>query len=200
MKVLVTQSCLTLCDTMDCSPPGSSVHGILQARILEWVPFPSPVDLPDPGKEPGSCALQANSLQSEQPPGKPKALLSRSHSFLHMRNMWKKLMLKPLRFLIHGSGVGLGLCFCCCCLFCLSAPEWRVRVENISYMTGHLPISMPMCPLVLAFFLDILAPVASAILRPFLPGDSLFPQIFISLAPLVIQFLAPLSPPQRWLL
>ena len=34
---LVTQSCLTLCGTMDCSPPGSSVHGIYQARILEWV-------------------------------------------------------------------------------------------------------------------------------------------------------------------
>ena len=33
----VTQSCPTLCDPMDCSPPGSSVHGILQARILEWV-------------------------------------------------------------------------------------------------------------------------------------------------------------------
>ena len=32
-----SQSCLTLCDPMDCSPPGSSVHGILQARILEWV-------------------------------------------------------------------------------------------------------------------------------------------------------------------
>ena len=37
VKVLVTQSCLTLCDPMDCSPPGSSVYGILQARILEWV-------------------------------------------------------------------------------------------------------------------------------------------------------------------
>ena len=35
--MLVTQLCLTLCDHMDCSPPGSSVHGILQARILEWV-------------------------------------------------------------------------------------------------------------------------------------------------------------------
>ena len=33
----VSQSCLTLCDPVDCSPPGSSVHGILQARILEWV-------------------------------------------------------------------------------------------------------------------------------------------------------------------
>ena len=37
----VTQSCLTLCDSMSCSPPGSSVHGILQARILEWVAMPS---------------------------------------------------------------------------------------------------------------------------------------------------------------
>ena len=35
--VLITQSCLILCDPMDCSPPGSSVHGILQVRILEWV-------------------------------------------------------------------------------------------------------------------------------------------------------------------
>ena len=37
MKVLVTQSCPALCDAMDCSLPGSSVHGIFQARILEWV-------------------------------------------------------------------------------------------------------------------------------------------------------------------
>ena len=35
--MLVVQSCLTLCDTIDCFPPGSSVYGILQARILEWV-------------------------------------------------------------------------------------------------------------------------------------------------------------------
>ena len=38
--VLVAQSCLTLCNPMHCSPPGSSVHGILQARILEWVAIP----------------------------------------------------------------------------------------------------------------------------------------------------------------
>ena len=36
MEVLVAQSCLTLCDPMDCGLPGSPVHGILQARILEW--------------------------------------------------------------------------------------------------------------------------------------------------------------------
>ena len=53
----VAQSCPTLCDPMDCSLPGSSVHGIFQARVLEWVPFPFPGDLPDPGIEPGSATL-----------------------------------------------------------------------------------------------------------------------------------------------
>ena len=37
---LVTKPCLILCDPMDCSPPGSSVHGILQARILDWIAMP----------------------------------------------------------------------------------------------------------------------------------------------------------------
>ena len=45
---------------MDCSPPGSSVHGILQARILSELPFPSPEDLPDPGIELRFPALQAD--------------------------------------------------------------------------------------------------------------------------------------------
>ena len=40
VKVLVPQSCPTRCDSMDCSSPGFSVHGILQARILEWVAYP----------------------------------------------------------------------------------------------------------------------------------------------------------------
>ena len=44
---------------MDCSPPGSSVHGILQARILGWVAVPSPGDLPDPGIKPTSPASLA---------------------------------------------------------------------------------------------------------------------------------------------
>ena len=100
LKVKVTQLCLTLCDLMD-----YTVHGILQARILEWVafpfsrgssqprdrtqvshfaggfftswatreaqeywsgqPIPSPGELPDPGIEPGSLALQADSLPAE---------------------------------------------------------------------------------------------------------------------------------------
>ena len=42
----VTQSCPTLSDPMDCSPPGFSVHGIFQARVLEWgVPLPSPITI-----------------------------------------------------------------------------------------------------------------------------------------------------------
>ena len=45
------QSCPTLCHPMDCSSPGSSVHGIFEARILDWVPFPSPGDHPNPGTE-----------------------------------------------------------------------------------------------------------------------------------------------------
>ena len=46
------QSCPTLCDPMDCSPPGSSVHGTLQTRTLEWVAIPPPGDLSNPGIQP----------------------------------------------------------------------------------------------------------------------------------------------------
>ena len=67
--VLVTLI-LTVCDSMDCSPPESSVHGILQARILGWVGISFSRGSPDPGIEPGSAALQVSSLLSE-PPGKP---------------------------------------------------------------------------------------------------------------------------------
>ena len=59
-------SWVRLCDPVDCSSPSSSVHGILQARILEWVAISSSRDLPNPGIEPMSPAsplLQAGSLQ-----------------------------------------------------------------------------------------------------------------------------------------
>ena len=52
----VTQSCPTLSTPWNCSPPGSSVHGIFQAGILEWVAFPLPGDLRDLGIEPASPA------------------------------------------------------------------------------------------------------------------------------------------------
>ena len=65
-KVKVTQLCLTLCNPMDCNLPGSSIHGILQARILEWV-FPPPGHPANPGIEPGSPTLQEGSLPAELP-------------------------------------------------------------------------------------------------------------------------------------
>ena len=53
------QSCLTLCNPMDCNPPGSSVHGIFQARIWSGLPFPSPRDLPEAGIEPACLIFPA---------------------------------------------------------------------------------------------------------------------------------------------
>ena len=50
---------LTCCNPTDCSPPGSSVHGILQARILEWAACPPPGDLPDTGIELSSLTFPA---------------------------------------------------------------------------------------------------------------------------------------------
>ena len=70
-KSEITQSHLTLCDPMNSSLPGSCVHGIFQARVLEWVAFPSPGDLSHPGIKPGSPTLQADVLASE-PPGEPE--------------------------------------------------------------------------------------------------------------------------------
>ena len=72
VKMKVAQSCLTLCDPMDCTPPGSSVHGASPGKntgvgchaLLQG-------NLPNPGTEPTSPALLVDSLPSE-PPGKPK--------------------------------------------------------------------------------------------------------------------------------
>ena len=82
--MLVTQSCPTL-QPIDFSPPASSVHGILQARIPEKVP--SPGDFPNPGIEARSPELQADSLLSE-PPGKPQYStndVKRSENFMEFK-------------------------------------------------------------------------------------------------------------------
>ena len=65
----VIQSCPTLCDSIDYSPPGSSIHGIFQARVLEWVAISFSRDLLHPEIEPGSPALQTDALPSEPPCG-----------------------------------------------------------------------------------------------------------------------------------
>ena len=75
---LVTKSRLTLCDPMDCSPPGSSVHRISQARIiLEQVAISFSRDLPNTGIEPVYLAL-AGGFFTTEPPGKPFLPLMRT--------------------------------------------------------------------------------------------------------------------------
>ena len=68
VEVLVIESCPTL---MDCSPQGSSVRGISQARVLEWVAIPFSRDLPDSGIEPTSPVLAGRFFTTE-PLGKPE--------------------------------------------------------------------------------------------------------------------------------
>ena len=63
----VAQSCPTLCDPMDCSLPGSSVHGIFQARVLEWAAISFSRGSSQPRIEPRFPALQADTLLSEPP-------------------------------------------------------------------------------------------------------------------------------------
>ena len=92
VKVKVAQSCLTLCNPVD-----YTVHGILQARILEWVAFPSSRGSSQPRIEPRSPALQVDSLPAE-PPGKPKNTRVGSLSLLQRI------------FLIQGSNPGLPHC------------------------------------------------------------------------------------------
>ena len=95
--MLVTQPYPTLCDPVDCSPPGSSVHGILQARILEWVAISSSTDLPHPEIEPQPPILQADSLVLD-PPGIPIWSSSSASGFLSKenRNASLKVYLTPM--------------------------------------------------------------------------------------------------------
>ena len=80
MKELVAQLFQTLWDPVNCSLPGSAVHRILQARILEWFAIPSPENCPDPGIELRSPESQADSLPSE--PSVYLVSLSVIHYFL----------------------------------------------------------------------------------------------------------------------
>ena len=68
---LVAQSCQTFWDPMDCSLPGSSVHGILQARTLEWVAMPSSRASSQPRDQTQVSRIARRFLESE-PPGKPE--------------------------------------------------------------------------------------------------------------------------------
>ena len=97
------QSCLTLCDPMDCNSPGFSVHWLLQARILEWVAMPSPGDLSNPGIEPASLmspALAGGFFTTSTTTftTKPKPI------HLQSINLWKGD--KNIQWVSSASGVG----------------------------------------------------------------------------------------------
>ena len=80
------QSCPILCDPMDCSPPGCSVHGILQARILEQVAISSSRGSPNSGIETWSPVLQVDSLLSEAPGKPPKQPIASKSKELLLEN------------------------------------------------------------------------------------------------------------------
>ena len=86
---------------MDYSPPGSAVHEILQARILEWVAFPSPRDLPDPGIKSRSSTLKKDSLLSE-PQGNPYV----TRGFPNLK-FFQELNLKHRQSKVKNKGVPL---------------------------------------------------------------------------------------------
>ena len=80
MKVLVAQSCLALCDPMDCSHQAPLSMGFSRQDYWSGLPFPSPGDLLNPGIKPGSPALEADALTTE-PPGKPDTSKQRNNKY-----------------------------------------------------------------------------------------------------------------------
>ena len=140
---LVTRSCLTLCDPMDCSPPGFSVHGILQARILKWVTTPSPR-----GSNPGLLHLQEDSLPSE-PAGKPKEDKVQSIKGMFPKCPWELLMALGCQCRAPGIFVLCSLWSLepCVCVCPLSLPHYKpglacmYRDEN--WLLGPCRLSPP---------------------------------------------------------
>ena len=88
-KSEVAQSCLTLWDPVDCSPPGSSVHGIPQARILEWVAISFSKGSSRPRDQTQVSRVEADALTSE-PPGKPRVPSNTNPEKLHYP-LWSSL-------------------------------------------------------------------------------------------------------------
>ena len=89
VKVKFAPLCLIPCKPMGCSLSDSFVHGIPQARLLEWAAILFPGDLPDPGVEPGYPALQADSLTTESP---CREVLKKSKEKHDLFNRKKKYM------------------------------------------------------------------------------------------------------------
>ena len=100
---LVPKSCLTLCNSLDCSTLRSSIHGISQARILSQarsgLPFPSPGDPSDPGIEPSSLALAGGffTTESHGKPLRPPLILSKT---ILKINIQKKILMIQITMMV----------------------------------------------------------------------------------------------------
>ena len=128
---LVAQSCPTLCDPTDCSPPDSSVHWISQARILEWVAIPFSRGSSQPRDRTGSPALQADFVPSE---------LQGSPSWTHTTNY---------KILNYGKNVqGRASCYITCNYQSrLSTNDPLDYANNLALKTVYPSLPRPLPPL-----------------------------------------------------
>ena len=101
MLCLVAESCLTLCDPMDCNLPGSSVHGILQAGILEWVATSFSRGSSPPRDRTRVSRIPGRHFTSE-PPGKP-ILDAAAKSLQSCPTLCDSVDCSPPGFSIHGA-------------------------------------------------------------------------------------------------
>ena len=122
VKVLVTQSCQSLCNPTACSLPGSSVYRILQARILEWVAIPFSRRSSDPGIECRYPALKGDSLQSE-PPRKP---LNSCESTYFPPKFY--LFTSKIKSLYKGQSLLVDVWEPCCCFYPLDFLTWDWQI------------------------------------------------------------------------
>ena len=113
---------------MDCSPPASSVHGILQARHWSRLPCPCPGDLPNPGIKSASPALAGRFFTTE-PPGKLLRRMekgfSRDDDWGESESMKKLPRWKRVRVWCGGC-VQMFMCVCACVFVCIHSPSlWQ---------------------------------------------------------------------------
>ena len=159
VKVLVSQPCLTLSDPMDCSPPGSSVHGMLQARILEWEVIPFSKGSSRPGI--GTTCISRWVLYQHHHLGSP-CLTSEKVKVAHLCPALCDPMDCPWNSPGQNTGVGNlslfqgifptqgsnpGLLHCRQILYQLSHKTWRLRspATGLEQVTTSLYLNFPIC-------------------------------------------------------
>ena len=139
MVCFIARSCLTLSGSMDCSPPGSSVHGISQARILEWVGISFSRDLPNSGIKPTSLLhllhWQAYSLPPAATWEAPRHNLA--HQSLMLWEVCISLSSEPFSSLVCEDLLNVFL-FLMVLSICVKCSSWTntapVSSENLLHM------------------------------------------------------------------